>query len=190
MGKKLPIGAVRHQGLETKKLRKIWISKRTFNIPVLLLTTTMLFWVAPSQATFYNPFGIVIVKKTSEPADNTSFDFSTSLGSTFQLSDPGDKYTGFFAWAGQDIDILETSKRGWRLESVSGYSMFGNSTFKKIDNGIRISMNSWDLVKVKFNNVAVPLPGAVWLLGSGLLALVGIGRGRRRKLVDSGEATA
>ena len=178
--------------LKRKKMkRRTWISNRASYIPVLLLAATMLSWVAPSQATFYNPFGIVIVKKTSDPADDTAFDFSTSLGSSFQLSDPSDKYTGFFAWAGGDpIRITEEATPGWRLESVTTWSLLGNSHFTPIANGIQISLNSWDVVKVKFNNVAVPIPGAVWLLGSGLLALVGIGRSRRRKIAEAGDVPA
>ena len=35
--------------------------------------------------------------------------------------------------------------------------------------------------KITYDYVATPIPGAVWLLGSGLAGLVGIGRWRRRK---------
>jgi len=141
-----------------------------------------LVWVTPSQATYikFDPHAVVIVKKTADPADDTAFDFSGDLGE-FTLQDPSDRYKFDFVPTGT-YDIIETPTAGWTLASVTPWSLLGNTTFTAIENGIRLNIESWDLVKLKFNNVAaVPVPAAVWLLGSGLLALVGIQRVSSRK---------
>lgn len=144
---------------------------------MLVLLLGLFAWGTQSQATYvkFDPHAIVIVKKYADPADDTPFHFEGDLGE-FTLQDPSDHYRFDFVPAGS-YDIVETPTSGWNLDKVTYWSLLNNTMFTPIENGVNLTIKSWDLVKVKFHNVAaVPVPGAVWLLGSGLLALVGIRR--------------
>ena len=91
--------------------------------------------------------------------DNASFSSATLLGSYSAvdgLGDPGN--------LAQVFGFTPTTASYVRMEILSNN---GSATYTGIS-------------EAAFELVAVPLPAAVWLFGSGLLALIGIGRQRRQ----------
>lgn len=97
-------------------------------------------------------------------------------------------YAGtIYDWDGSTDDESDLQKLIWNLESTGSYSLSNqmqawyNAADYAVNNGwgdhgIR-QLNLGENVQTTL--VATPIPGAVWLLGSGLLGLAGIRRRRR-----------
>ena len=79
-------------------------------------------------------------------------------------------FNGFSTLGWSDVDLFDTLMIG-AAPMGSTYDAFGGLQAIAIDN-----------VRVDVDVSVVPVPAAVWLFGSGLLALVGIARRKKAQL--------
>jgi len=127
------------------------------------------------------------------PEDNNVTVTHETIGSMFKLETPGDQpdnltddkigdwAAGLFPYTATGVDLLIGTVT-FTYEVAAGVDVFWNweyGSFGGLWNDV--NMSGEDLMSggyLSYDGVvaAVPVPAAIWLLGSGLLGLIGLGR--------------
>lgn len=164
-------------GITNKYLRKGRKMKRfllfmSFALRVyvsVLFLALLCLSVRPASACTTNT--ITISKSAPGATDGDIFSFEWDLGN-FDLYHNGPSFTinppGTY-------EIVELLSPGWVLDGIDVDldPDDPNTSYQPIDNGIEVTFSGVSPVSITFNNSPVPIPGAIWLLGSGLVGLVG-----------------
>jgi hypothetical protein len=98
--------------------------------------------------------------------------FQTTNEFSFAIDFKSDGASGFTNTYNDIVDTSGNPKSGWTVVSIDEDGTMQNLT------GLLGGLNSKMTVSVK-SDFTVPIPGAVWFLGSGLLGLAGLRRFRK-----------
>ena len=98
-----------------------------------------------------------------------NFNLNSGIILSFEASDACSLDNFILKSPGEAFNIIETSIEGGKLYTYSAVPISGS-----LEGGIKGA-------KECYANSAVPIPGSLVLLGSGLIGLIGLGRKRMRK---------